>query len=317
MGYLKNMDFNYKDVKILNIGAILCYMFMIAAITSCNKFNIKPPVNSLKESNFSIENTQLVVVYEEDSLWGIDKSSSIIDSLSLERSIKEAKKKPAYYSNPGGLEGLIGTIIGTQIVREAEASADSLIHTISNLGEVELDNGSMSKAILEDIFDKEKLSIYASSIDIVSTIADKYNKEFYVYIQPRFYFSSSYDSLRVNLVVEVLNKNEETVFRNLYIYSSKPVVCDKDMCNEYWVGNKLLQFKKTAKQSIAYLLHLVRNDLTSDDTSLVPTNHVSIRYQDSMGSHYIRGEVVDKKSDRILVRTLRGYLKSIYVDKYL
>ncbi len=310
-----NIDHTYKDVTVIIFRAVLFSIAFILSLSGCNRSNIKPPVNSLGKINFSLSASQFVIAYENDELWGIDRSSSVIDNESLEQSIQEAKKQPGYYSNPGGLEGLIGTIIGTQIVRES--SIDSKITSISRLGNTELHGNLNFKLLLKDIFNVDQSDIYSNHNDFVSTITENHSKRFTILVQPKFYFSENYTSLRINLVTEVLNKNSEVLFRNLYIFTSKPIVCDKNQCVEYWTNNELFQFIQTAKQSVTDLMRLIRKDLTQDNSNMIPVEHTSIRYQDAIGNHYIRGEILDKTNNRMVVRTLRGYLKSIYVDKYL
>ncbi len=312
---LDSINSSHKDVAALFFRIVSFFMIFIATLSGCNGYTIKPPVNSLSKTNFSLDSSQFVIVYEKEKLWGIDKSSSVIDDNSVELSIKEANKKTGYYSNPGGLEGFIGVLIGTQLVREA--SATSSIASMSGLGLTESHEGLEPETLLKHVFNVDQEDVYSTSDDFVSKINEVYNKDYYVLVQPRFYFSENYNSLRVNLLIDVQNKNNEIVFRNLYIFSSKPIVGDKNQCVEYWTNNKLYWFRQIATQSIADLMRLVRDDLASTNSSIIPDVHTSVRYKDIAGNHYIRGKIIHKKSNRLVIRTLRGYLKSIYVDRYL
>ena len=317
--------FNIKHGKIglfSKNSFVVLFLFscIVLVLSGCNRYNIKPPINSLNDKTFSLEASQFVFAYEQDKLWGIDKSSSIIDNSSVELSIKEANKKNGYYSNSGGggAAGLIGTIIGIQIVREASKKSlvKSLSRTSLNKLQSDTDSGS-TESILKGVFQAEEKLVVSKDSDHFSEITENYNKNHLILVEPRFYFSSNYKSLRVNLIVEVLNKENQTLFRNLYIFSGEPISGDKNQCAEYWVANKFHKFKRAASQSVSALMMMIRNDLSSTDSSIIPVQHSSVRYQDTMGNHYVRGEVLDKKENRLVIRTLRGYLKSVYVDKYL
>jgi len=306
----------HKDVFLI-MKCLFLSVILLVTVSGCTNYGIKGTTNLLKQNQYQSNLDKSFVLYSPNDLWAVELGDSAFNAASVKSSIETANKPAQHYQNSvGGIEGLIGTILATQIIKGASSSEPIRSVFGTELGALRKYKDESVKQILSEMFSLSVRQMLKSSDTSVDDVRAGAGDNYLTLIYPSFHFSKQYRVLKTNLLVEILNEDLDVVFRNYYTHSSKPVEGNNKQCVNYWLGNEIALLKKNGKEAINQLITLVEQD-SSSGKRLIPKKHSSIRYKNFQGEHYLRGEIIDKDENRVLMRTLRGHIRSAYVDEYL
>ena len=311
---IKNIK--HKDVFLM-MKCLLLSVLLLVMLSGCANYGIKGTTNLLKQDQYKSNLDKSFVLYSPNDLWAVELNNTAFNAASVNNSIEAAKKPATHYQNSvGGAAGLIGAILATQIIRGASSSEPIRSVFGTELSQLRKYKDESVKQILSEIFSLSTNQMLMSSESSIDDVKDGAGGNYQTLIYPSFHFSKQYSVLKTNLLVEILNEDLDIVFRNYYSHSSKPVEGTPKQCVDHWMGNEISLLKKNGKNAIKLLTSLIEQDSASGKI-LFPKDHSSIRYRNFLGEHYLRGEIITKEDNRVLMRTLRGHIHSAYVDEYL
>lgn len=209
--------------------------------------------------------------------------------------------------------GLIATMIVASMNKEkaytqAQQKAEVLISTLESI--------KFSDQLLE------KSTMVFSEFDIIPQIATnsitKENKSGIakVVVSPQVSLSNNLGKAKVKANITIINNHADSViYKNSFEYWSAPVLPNSGESErqEYWDNNEaeaLLAELNIGLSNIRSMFeHDLKEVLTPENTEKGQAK--TLRYQDTVGKSFLRGELIKRSENRFEVRDLRGNIMSI------
>jgi hypothetical protein len=137
-----------------------------------------------------------------------------------------------------------------------------------------------------------------------------------VHLRPIMNMSPDYRCLQTRLRVEVVDQKKRVLFRNEYSYTGAPISGGSTDPASRWAENDAALFLSELQVALERLRPLVESELLVGEAKLA-SSAKAIRYANSAGRFYVRGELLEKDVNRLVYRDLRGAIHSVHFEKML
>jgi hypothetical protein len=153
-----------------------------------------------------------------------------------------------------------------------------------------------------------KLVAFPGNKELIG-IAEKSNAKRTIESNPVFSLTQDQRAIIVENVISISNSDAPSnfVYQNTVRVVSPPR--EESGGTDFWIGNQGEKLKEESTRLLAYSFDLALNDFTSELKESHPQK--TFRYFEGETEKMERGELISDMCDRIVIKTLRGWLMSI------
>lgn len=243
----------------------------------------------------------------------LDPQDALQTSQSLTASQYSTPVPPGTSPGQAAAGGLIATMVVASMNKEkaytqAQQKAEVLISTLESL--------KFSDQL------REKSNIVFSEFDIIPQIpTSSITKENQsgiakIVVTPQVSLSNNLGKAKVKANISIINSHAGSIiYKNSFEYWSAPVLPNSGEFErqEYWDNNEAEALMAELDIGLTNIRSMFEHDLkevlTTENTEKGQTK--TLRYQDTIGKSFLRGELIKRSENRFEVRDLRGNIMSI------
>lgn len=289
----------------VGIAAYLCAVVLLIGCSSVPYSYVVKKESSVTDSSYKA--TLEVALYEDRFL-----SVSIVQN-PKEREAMSQSLSTAHQSTtapPGTSPGEMAAayIITTFLVR---AGADSNLRSKANdkalvlteLFKRESRNVQRVVALIQEQF----MEMKSAKLEKSATSEDCCKH--HIIVCPQVQLSNDLRVLEVKIDFTVIDKNiDEVIYKNSFIYITDPAPSESVI--SYWTDADAQQFFQVFDTALGEIVKMIDFDLLPREGRMQEEKVSTIKYRNEMGIFYVRGTLLSNRDQRIILRDLRGNLRS-------
>lgn len=279
-------------------------LFLAGCVSASHNYLIKQGELDLREGVIKAE---LQLELDDAGFLSVSAHPDPATREEMARSISAVNQSAQAPPGAGAGEMAAAYVIGVMLVK---ASADAEMQNNANQKAAELfrqlekkEEKEHLRALMQQRFMAMKTIQYeapGSDAECCENIAK---------IHPQVQLSNNLRQLEVKLDFELFDRNDlEPVYKNTFIYLTDPAPSNNSA--GYWADNDAEQFFVSMNAALGELADMIDNEFTSAAMRSKNEKIATIRYRNEAGVFYERGSVLRANGQRVVLRDLRGNVRS-------
>jgi hypothetical protein len=236
-----------------------------------------------------------------------DPGARVAMSQSLSAAYQSVPPSPG--ASPGGMAAAY--VFSTYFMK---AKADSDMHTAASekaagLSELLLKDESKQRIKL---LITEKIQSMESA-DIETTVADDACCDRKIVVTPQVRLSNDLRTLEVKLdctVFHAASRSDKAIYKNSFVYHTKPQLEEKGI--SYWSDDNALKLFQAFDEAFEEIASMIDYEFMPGKPDKKNSTVSTIKFRNERGAFYERGTLLWKTKQRIVLRDLRGNLRSFH-----
>jgi len=289
------------------IGIIVSF-YAIIILAGCSSVSHTYLLKKELNDDIALHEATLEVALDEDRFISVSLSRNSGGGEALSGSLTAAYQSTPPPAGTSAGEMAAAYVLTTYLIRsgmesnlaaEANDRVSSLVNRLQDKG---------TKARLVDMI-REHFKVM-KSVDIMYPEDDLDRCVNNIKLIPRVKFSTDLRSVEVKADF-VVNDNtaDSIVYRNSFVYLAAPVPPDSTVST--WADNDADLLFQTIDEAFVEIVKMIDRDLSPPAGSMDNTKVSTIKYRNELGTFYERGMLLEQTEGRLLLRDLRGNLRSV------